>query len=301
MNTLETLSVHVMNTNYYIGLPIGTSNTWKEPIKKWLYYVEKEWSRFQKGNELDTLNQLKVGETIHLSHALYNCIKHANQYHIQTEGLFSPYLKSQLEQHGYTQSFPFHTAEKQSRVQPFNFHSPIQLLDNHSILKTGEQQIDLGGFAKGYLVEKIVLWLQQETSAEFGIVDGGGDMSVWSKGSKEWTISIANPYDHKEEMSHIKIKNGAIATSNRIYRSWIQGEEMKHHLLNGQTGEVAKTDVIQATVVTESLCDAEVMTKLCFLMNETELQCWAKKAQIQYAQFIVKEQEAGYWRMGGKE
>lgn len=301
MKTLETLSVDVMNTVYYIALPKGHSASWKEPIKKWLYYVEKEWSRFQKGNELDRLNQLEVGETIQLSPSLYSCIQRANDYHIQTEGLFSPYLKSQLEQHGYNQSFPFHIAEKLSRSQFFNLDSPIQLLNDYYVLKTGEQQIDLGGFAKGYIVEKIGRWLQQETSAAFGMVDGGGDMSVWSNGEKEWTIDIANPFNKLEKMSSIKIKNGAIATSNRIYRSWTQGEEMKHHLLNGQTGEVAKTDVVQATIVTKSLCDAEVMTKLCFLTNEAAIRQWAEKEHIHYAQFIVKEHEVGYWRMGGKE
>lgn len=298
---METLSVHVMNTDYFIALPTGLSQNWKKPIQKWLYYVEKEWSRFQKGNELDKLNQLQIGEKIQLSHALYTCIQRANDYYLQTNSLFSPYLKSQLEQHGYNQSFPFYKTEKHSLVSPINLQAPIQFLNHHFVVKTGEQQIDLGGFAKGFIVEKIVLWLKQKTSAEYGMVDGGGDMSVWSNGEKEWNIGIANPYNDHEKMSYIKIKNGAIATSNRVYRSWTQGEEKKHHLLNGQTGEVAKTDIVQATIVTKSLCDAEVMTKLSFLINETKIRHWAEKNHIQYAQFIVKEHGAHYWTLGGKK
>lgn len=292
--------MHLMNTDYYVALPAGTSTSWKEPVKKWLQYVESEWSRFHAGNELDQLNQVPIGKTIQLSPSLYNCLKCANDYFIQTDGLFSPYLKLQLEHHGYYQSFPFKNAKKYSLLPPFCLQSPIQFLPNHSVLKTGEQQIDLGGFAKGYVVESIALWLQQETSADFGLVDGGGDISVWSKGEKEWHIGIANPYNDNEKISYINIKNGAIATSNRIFRSWKQGEEMKHHLLNGQTGEVTKTDIIQATVVTQSLCDAEVMTKLCFLMNEQQLEQWIQKRRIQAAQFIIKEHEAGYWRKVGK-
>lgn len=300
MNKLETLSIHLMNTDFYIALPEGTSPSWKEPVIKWLQYVEKEWSRFQPGNELDRLNQLPIGETIEVSPSLYQCLKQANDYYIQTDGLFSPYLKSQIEQHGYNQSFPFDKAQQQSMLQAASLQPPIQLQPNNTILKTGDQQIDLGGFAKGFAVENIARSLQQQTSSPFGLVDGGGDMRVWSNGEKDWRISIANPYNENEDLSFINIKNGAIATSNRIYRSWKQGQETKHHLLNGQTGEVAKTDVIQATVVANSLCDAEVMTKLCFLMNDEQMQQWLTKTKIKTAQFIVKEHETGYWRKGGE-
>lgn len=299
--SLDTLSLHVMNTNYYIALPKEISKNWKQPIEQWIQYVAAEWSRFQKGNELAKLNQLEIGKTIQVSTTLFDCLKRANDYYVQTEGLFSPYLKIQMEQHGYNQSFPFQHANNHS-IQPLvNGKSPILFLDNKSVLKTGEQQIDLGGFAKGYVVENIAQWLQQETSSPYGIVDGGGDMKVWSTCDKEWTIGIENPYNNTEESSTIKIKNGAIATSNRMYRSWKQGSERKHHLLNGQTGEVAKTDVIQATVVTKSVCDAEVISKLCFLMNDAELTSWLEKNDKQSGRYIMKENESGYWIKGGQK
>lgn len=95
--------------------------------------------------------------------------------------------------------------------------------------------------------------------------------------------------------------SGAIATSNRIYRSWTQGENSKHHLLNGQTGNVAITDVIQATVVTSSLCDAEVGAKLCFLVDDTKQQQWLEAICDRSARFIVKENQAGYWAMTGRK
>lgn len=289
----------MMNTNFYIALPKGTSKEWKKPVEKWLHYVASEWSRFREDNELARLNQLKIGDTIAISSLLYDCLKKANNYFIQTHGLFSPYLKKQLEQHGYNQSFPFQHAENLEKNDTGTKQSPIQFLSNHTVLRTDEQQIDLGGFAKGYIVEKIAEWLQQETCSEYGMVDGGGDMNIWSSCDKEWTIGVADPYKEEEEISYIKIKNGAIATSNRVYRSWKQGNDTKHHLLNGQTGIVANTDVLQATVVTKSLCDAEVACKLCFLLHEKELQQWLGQHQIPSACFIVKENEKGYWIKGG--
>lgn len=305
MMKLDTLSLNLMNTNFYVAIPEGIQKNWKERVEKWLRYVATEWSRFQDNNELSKLNQLKVGETLQLSSALYDCLERANHYYTISNGLFSPYLKLQLEQHGYNRSFPFIEAKGTDRekASPLNNTSqPILFLYDNLVLKTGEQQVDLGGFAKGYAVEKIAEWLQQEVTSEYGIVDGGGDMKMWSSGKKDWTIGIVNPYNEKQELTYVKMKTGAIATSNRVYRSWNQGGQTKHHLLNGQTGEIAKSDVVQATVVANSLCEAEVGTKICFLLDEKEQQKWFENNQIQSARFIVKENEKGYWiKARGKE
>jgi thiamine biosynthesis lipoprotein len=299
MMVLDTLSVDAMSTNFFIGLSDGTNTNWREPVKEQIRYVEKEWSRFREGNELARLNQLKVGESMKLSPLLYECMKQANDYYVKSKGLFSPYLKLQLENHGYNESFPFTKAETQGAELTVNHQVPIQFLNDCTVLKTGTQQVDLGGFAKGFLVEKIAEWLQQETDAEFGIVDGGGDLCTWSTGKKEWTIGIAHPYRREKEISYIQLKSGAVATSNRVYRSWKQGKVEKHHLLNGQTGKVAKTDVLQATVVTNSLRTAEVMTKLCFLMNDEELNDWIEQNDIQCARLMLKEDDTKYWIKGG--
>ena len=295
MMTLDTLSLQLMNTDFYIALPKGVHSNLKVHAEKWLQYVAHEWSRFQPNNELSQLNELKIGETLRLNPLLYNCLQRAHDYYLLSNGLFSPYLKLQLEQQGYNQSFPFDVAENQPSIKQNQLKTPIQFLDNDQILKLAAQEIDLGGFAKGYAIEKLAQWLEKEVAPDYGIVDGGGDIKIWSRSEKAWTIGVANPYDIAKEISQIKIKNGAIATSNRLYRSWTQGNRTKHHLLNGQTGEIAKTDVIQATVVTSSLCDAEVGAKLCFLLANDEQQSWFNKHCQRSARFIVKEGQDGYW------
>ncbi|MGE7916934.1 FAD:protein FMN transferase [Lysinibacillus xylanilyticus] len=297
---MDTLTLQMMNTEFYIAMPRGVHITWKEKAEKWLQYVAKEWSRFQPNNELSQLNDLKMGETLHISSLLYECLVQADHYYQLSNGLFSPYLKLQLEQHGYNQSFPFITAKSTSlQNKPPIAGQPFQFLGDGQVMKVAQQEIDLGGFAKGYAIEKLANWLEQEVSSDFGLIDGGGDLKMWSSGEKTWTIGVADAWNIDKEISSIKMKTGAIATSNQVYRSWTQGTMKKHHLLNGQTGEIANTEVLQASVVTSSLCDAEVGAKLCFLMKEDELQQWFEKNCQQSARFIVKEGQAANWRMTG--
>jgi len=289
-----------MNTEFYIAMPKGVHFVWKEKAEKWLQYVAQEWSRFQSNNELSQLNDLAMGETLRISSLLYDCLMQADRYYQLSNGLFSPYLKRQLEQHGYNQSFPFAAANsKVFQNKPLIPDQAFQFLGDEQVMKVAPQEIDLGGYAKGYAIEKLANWLEEEVSPDYGLIDGGGDMKMWSSGEKTWTIGVADAFDIDKEISSIKLKTGAIATSNRVYRSWMQGTLKKHHLLNGQTGEIANTEVLQASVVTSSLCDAEVGAKLCFLMDEGELQQWFENNGQQSARFIVKEGQPANWMMTG--
>lgn len=297
---VDTLTLQIMNTEFYLAMPKGVRFAWKDEAEKWLQYVAKEWSRFQSDNELAQLNSLEVGETLRISSLLYDCLVQADRYYQRSNGLFSPYLKRQLELHGYNQSFPFDKVNSVDlQNKPMIVDQPFQFLGDEKVMKIAPQEIDLGGFAKGYAIEKLANWLEQKVSPDFGCIDGGGDMKMWSSGEKTWTIGVADAWDVDKEISSIKLKTGAIATSNRVYRSWLQGITKKHHLLNGQTGQIANTEVVQASVVTSSLCDAEVGAKLCFLMDEGELQRWFEKNCQQSARFIVKEGQAANWKMTG--
>ena len=117
---------------------------------------------------------------------------------------------------------------------------------------------------------------------------------------KTWTIGIAHPFHIHEEISSIRIQNGAIATSNRIFRSWKQQGKEKHHLLDGRTGEVIISPILQTTIITNSLCQAEVATNW-LLLNEQELQVWFDKLQMPCACLIAKDDGSIYWLKGGEK
>lgn len=272
-NSVNELVFQAMNTSFYVSISNSSIKNWKGYIVNWFEYVEREWSRFRSGSELDSLNMSKIGETILLSQPLFDVLMKAEAYRQKTNGLFSPYLMNHLTFHGYDRSFPFDSAEKKDLTDfdvigicPFAFN-----LYDLSVTRAASGNVDLGGIGKGYAVESAACWLKNNTGAEFGIVDGGGDITVWSNGSKGWEIGIADPLDQKKELKQISLKNGSAATSNTIFRSWMQGGQKKHHILNGKTGMPVLTDIIQSTVVTTSCLDAEVCAKLCFMEEGEEL------------------------------
>lgn len=270
---MEEISLLAMNTSFYVAVSNSDISEWREIVTEWIYYVEKEWSRFHDDNELAKINAAEVGKEIQVSPFLYKVIEKANEYAIKTNFLFSPYLYDEMNKHGYVTSFPFTevNSTKSLNVTDSVENDVIAFYpEKRTLTKLANKKIDLGGIAKGYVVDLLANWLKTICGAKFGIVDGGGDLTVWSNGEKEWFIGVAHPYDENKEIAQLKVMNGSIATSNIIYRSWMQAGERKHHILHGQTGNPVQSDLVQATALTTSCMDAEVVAKLCFMINADE-------------------------------
>lgn len=264
---LDSLSIEVMNCSFYIAVSNSTLSNWKQPVAALLQYVDSEFSRFKTNNELWRFNEAKRDSTAAVSPMLYDLLKKAEDYRSLTEGRFSPYLLSQLEHHGYRQSFPFIAADKAEETLPKYIveTDPLVFHENGLITKRTDLKVDLGGIAKGYAVEAVSKWLQQQAHARFGIVDGGGDMAVWSNGEKTWRIGVMDPFQEEKEIGSFSIMNGGIATSNTVYRSWQQDGDKKSHLLDGRTGRPVESSIAQATVITGHCLDAEIAAKVCFM------------------------------------
>jgi FAD:protein FMN transferase len=290
---MHTFTGHFMNTDFYIEISNSNASDWKAEIEAWLTYTDREWSRFPDDNELAKINNLPKGEAVKVPAPLYDVLRQANDYYQLTDGLFSPYLKQQMEQNGYSASFPFSDSSSPAKsINKFLLsREPILFLAERVIIKNTSEKIDLGGFAKGYVIESAANWLKQIGGARYGLVDGGGDMTMWSDGIKKWKIGIAHPFHADREIASLTLENGAVATSNRVYRSWGSGNEKKHHLLNGKTGEPVTTDVLQATAVTRHLLDGEVAAKMCFLLPEQERNNWFKQHIPDCYQYILREKE----------
>lgn len=283
------LAFEAMNTNFFLSVSNSSISNWKEQIIHWFKYVDREWSRFQEENELSKLNNLIIGQRISITPPLFDVLQKAEDYRNKTGGLFSPYLKDLLQYHGYDRSFPFEAAELERgtktllvKSSSFVFHP-----NDFSVTRVAEGQVDLGGIGKGYAVEWAMGWLKRFANVKYGIVDGGGDISVWSNGDKEWKIGISDPFHHNKEIKQITLKNGSIATSNIIYRSWRQGDQKKHHILNGKTGVPVESEIIQATVITSNCLDAEVGAKLCFMETGAALEQQLTKLNLNYKYVLV--------------
>ena len=103
-----------------------------------------------------------------------------------------------------------------------------------SVFLPDSASIDLGGIAKGYAIDLAYRNLRKHSLDAF-LINAGGDIRVYSKGEKKWTIGIQNPRK-SSVIGYFKIANGAVVTSGDYERYVIIDGIRYSHLINPKTG-----------------------------------------------------------------
>jgi thiamine biosynthesis lipoprotein len=158
---------------------------------------------------------------------------------------------------------------------------------NRTVCLPSGVRLDLGGIAKGWAADEAVRRLGSYAAA---MVDAGGDITVSGpmSGGGRWPIGMANPLAPDEALEVLMLEGGAVATSGKDYRKWQVNGEWKHHILDPRTGQPAETDVLSATVIAPTACEAEVAAKIAFIKGSRDGMAWLED-QPQLAGLLVLE------------
>ena len=125
--------------------------------------------------------------------------------------------------------------------------------------------IDLGGFGKGWLIDKIVELLRKNNIKQF-VVNGGGDLFVQSNNPIE--ITLEHPINPKLSIGKTFIQNGALAVSSTVKRAWEKDGVKYHHIINPKTNNSANTDIVCAFVKADTALIADTMATILIVKPE---------------------------------
>jgi thiamine biosynthesis lipoprotein len=131
-------------------------------------------------------------------------------------------------------------------------------------------RFDLDGVAKGWLADR-ALDLLPGVSA---VVDADGDIAVRIVDDEGWDIGIADPREPGATLATVRLTRGTdpvarfgVATSGTTVHRWTMAGKARHHLIDPRTGEPARTDVVQATVIGQTAREAEAFAKTAVIVG----------------------------------
>lgn len=136
----------------------------------------------------------------------------------------------------------------------------IKLIPPNKII--GGSNIELGGVAKGYVVDVIANYLKEQKINDF-IINAGGQVFV-GKRNKDYKIGIKNP-DEMGSLLVIKGQNINVATSGG-YERFLEYEGIRyHHIIDPNT--LFPSDYMQSvSVISKEGRLSDVLSTLLFVM-----------------------------------
>jgi len=256
-----------MGTTVSVLLPESQAEVGAQIVRTLFSEWEQTLSRFLPESELSQLNQ-QAGTPVAVSDLLYTVLATALTAAQDTEGLYDPALLDQLVQLGYDRTFdalpvvgfdPVIPGEPGGRWRGIKV-DPIR----RQVTLPAGIKLDFGGIAKGMAVDAALERLQQ-SGIRSALVNGGGDLAVLGlpPAEEQWQISVPG----REQFWKIPLRHGAVATSGIARRHWMQGQTLRHHLLDPRTGLPAQSDLWSVTVVTDRCEQAEVAAKVACILG----------------------------------
>lgn len=314
---MENDSFEAMNTTIATqGLPVR----WRAQARSWFAFAEAQLSRFLPDSELSKLNRA-AGSPFPATPLLYQPLAEADRYHRETGGLFSPYLGKTMERLGYGQSFErlSHAegtdgisggavegtggfassaadtaAEANARgdgMTDMRDRFSAAELDpvSRAIRLQADVAVDLGGIAKGWTARHLAKLARQD-GVRTGAIGAGGDLTLWGCPPDGWRIGIADPWRPERDAASLALRRGAgIATSSAIKRRWLApGGSVRHHIVDPRTGDSARTDLAQATVIAPDAVMAEVYAKCTLLLGADQGPAWLERTNPRCAMIGVR-------------
>ena len=245
-------------------------------------HLESLWSRFRSDSELMVLNQ-HAGSPRGVGPDTFSLIDASIGAWRRTGGLFDPTMLDALVDAGYGCSFEDlsdHLGEDASGAlmpQPPVCLAPASpaeiVLDAERAFVTLPEgvHLDLGGIAKGAAADTIADLL--ERCGAFGAcVDLGGDIAVFGHrcDGQPWVIAVDDPTEPGADLAVIQMERGAVATSSRVRRRWVDAAQNAHHLIDPRTRRPAITDLLSVSVIASSAMWAEVYAKAALIAGSIE-------------------------------
>ena len=128
-------------------------------------------------------------------------------------------------------------------------------------------EIDLGGIAKGYGVDRAVDALRRHGIRQ-AIVNVGGDLYALGESERgaPWRIGIRSPADQQQLAGELLLSDGAVATSGDYLQYFVYGGRRYHHLLDPETGAPRATPVHSLSVMAPTCLAADAAATAAYGM-----------------------------------
>ncbi len=195
-------------------------------------------------SELSTLNAaLARGEAAIVSDELAAMLKDAQHIAATSDELFDPALGGLIALWGFHADSFVPLRPDPGKLQALLDARPRMadlLIDGNRVeSRNPAVQLDFGGYAKGYALDRAAIILKAQGVANALINIGGNVLALGKKGDQPWRIGIQHPRQ-PAPLATLPLYDGeAIGTSGDYQRYFMLDGERYAHILDPRTGQPA--------------------------------------------------------------
>lgn len=273
------------------GVDLQTAERAFEQLEMDFRYMHDTWHPWQRSAL--SRNNLLIATTEWFSDApsVRPLIEKAREFAIQSDHLFNPAIGKLIDLWG------FKNAEHDSGIPPDakEIEALVALNPRMDDLELREIQmrshnpavlIDLGGFAKGYGINRAMETLKT-VGIDNAVINAGGDLKVIGRhGNRPWRIGIRHPRQQDSVLAYINVEGEeSVFTSGDYERYFMYQGKRYHHIIDPRNGYPA-TGAQSVTVIHADAALADAAATALFVAGPSEWQRIAESMGVDYVLLV---------------
>ena len=199
------------------------------------------------------------GETYQADAEMVSLLKSATELAERSGNLFNPAIGHLIRLWGFQSSeFTVHSpapAEIKRWVDANPRMSDLRYEGTRISSRNKAVMLDLGGYAKGYALDRAALILRAAPVKAALVNIGGNVLAIGQPGQRPWKVGIRDPRGEGTVAALELHDNEAIGTSGDYERYFMKDGKRHPHIIDGRTGETIDL-VASVTIITSGGSDA---------------------------------------------
>jgi thiamine biosynthesis lipoprotein len=289
----QILNEFAMNTFFRAILPGNVAEEEKKQLANELHQLDALLNRFSPVSDIGRIN-LGAPEAVEVHPLTWQVIKEALGLAAKTGGKFDPTIAPLVDLWGLT---TYHGMLEQNTSKSPPWEPPSQneidktlSFVNYDLVELGENPfrvrlaktgmaLDLGGIAKGFVLDRMAHLLKQRGHT-YALIDFGGDIMAYGQHpeGRPWKLGVRHPRKPDEMIAVLQVSNQAVVTSGDYQRYRLHNGQRYSHLLDPSTGWPAQ-EITSVTIVAPTGILADALSTAVFVMGKQHgkalIESWA--------------------------
>ncbi|MEW6129934.1 MAG: FAD:protein FMN transferase [Acidobacteriota bacterium] len=228
--------------------------------------LDHQLSNYSETSELTYINRNAAHREITCEKELFDLLQYALDYSRATDGAFDITVGPLMKAWGFFKGQGRVPDAKALQAVMANVgYEHVKLHSAKRAIRFDREgiELDLGGIAKGYAVDKAAEILRA-SGVQSALITAGSS-SIYAIGTPpnqtSWKIAVNDPTSRARQVTTLELKDQSISTSGCHEKSFEIGEKTYCHIMNPRTGYPVD-GILSATIITPRGVDAEVFSKV---------------------------------------
>ena len=233
--------------------------------------IDRLMSHYKANSPLSRINREAAQHPVAVEPELFDFIVDAMRYHRDSGGAFDITVGPLMKAWGFFQGegrVPSETELAAARRHVGGAHVLLNPVSKTIAFDEPGVELDLGGIAKGYAVDRVVGLLRRRQIAAALISAGGSTIYGLGAppGADGWEVTLQDPIDPRKTAFTIELKDRALSVAGSSEKAFEAGGVRYSHIMDPRTGRPVQ-GVLSVAVLASSGTAGDALDTAFFVLG----------------------------------